>query len=527
MADSERVPFPGSERAALPGAEAAAEVAASERIQATLVLRRRAELPAELATGRRTISAEEVAERFGADPTGVARVRGALARGGIDVASVDYGTRLMTVEAPADRLAAFFGTTLVGVRAPNPHGSGYVRHRQREGSLNVPAEIAGTLLGVLGLDDRPAARAHVRLAPPDAAPENAFAIPDLAGVYGFPDATDGAGQTVALVELGGGYTTDDLEQYFTGIGVSRPSVRSVSVSGATNSPTGDPQGADGEVQLDIETVGALAPGAEQVVYFAPNTDQGFVHAISRAVHASPTPIALSISWGQPEDEYTEQSRRSFEAAFADASAVGVTVCAAAGDGGSSDGASDGTPHTDFPAASPRVLGCGGTTLRTDGSGSVTSEVVWNNQPTGGATGGGVSEVFDLPDYQQQVGVPHRPGGGTGRGVPDVAAVADPSTGYRVVVDGSSTTVGGTSAVSPLWAALITRLAQSTGRSLGLLARTLYKGVSAGQVAPGLRDITTGSNGAYTAGSGWDACTGLGVPVGDELLRGLTGKTNDG
>ncbi len=527
MADSERVPFPGSERAALPGAEAVSEVAGSERIQATLVLRRRAELPAALATGRRTLSATDFAERFGADPADVARVRGALARGGIDVVSVDHRTRLLTVEAPAERLVSFFGTTLVGVRAPNPHGPGYVRHRQREGSLNVPAEIAGALLGVLGLDDRPQARAHFRLAPPDAGTENTFAIPDLAGVYGFPDATDGAGQTVALVELGGGYTTEDLEKYFTGIGLARPSVRSVSVSGASNSPTGEPQGADGEVALDIETVGALAPGAEQVVYFAPNTDQGFVRAISQAVHADPTPTALSISWGQPEDQYTEQSRVSFEAAFADAVAIGVTVCAAAGDGGSSDGASDGKPHTDFPAASPHVLGCGGTTLRTDASGSVTSEAVWNDQPKGGATGGGVSEAFDLPDYQQQVGVPSRPGGGTGRGVPDVAAVADPSTGYQVVVDGTSTTVGGTSAVSPLWAALTARLAQSTGRSLGWLASTLYQGVSAGQAAPGLRDITAGGNGAYTAGPGWDACTGLGVPVGDELLRRLTGTTGDG
>jgi kumamolisin len=527
MTDFELVPFGASERAALAGAETVADVLGSERIQATLVLRRRAELPEELASGRRTLGTRELAERYGADPDDVARVRAALARGGIEVAALDSGSRLITVEASAERLMEFFGTTLVGVRAPNPHGPGYVRHRQRAGSLNLPTEIAETLLGVLGLDDRPQARAHFRLAPSDAASEDTFAVPDLAGVYGFPPATDGSGQTVAVVELGGGYTTDDLEKYFSRIGVPTPSVRSVSVSGVGNSPSGDPQGADGEVQLDIETIGALAPGAEQVVYFAPNTDQGFLQAISQAVHADPAPTALSISWGQPEDEYTEQSRQSFDAAFADAAALGVTVCAAAGDGGSSDGASDGRPHADFPASSPHVLGCGGTTLTVDASGSVSSEVVWNHQPSGGATGGGLSAVFDLPGYQQHLGVPARPGGGTGRGVPDVAAVADPSTGYQVVVDGKPATVGGTSAVSPLWAALIARLAQSVGEGLGLLASSLYEGVAAGAVAPGFRDITSGSNGDYTAGPGWDACTGLGVPVGHALLGRLTGKTASG
>jgi kumamolisin len=423
----------------------------------------------------------------------------------------------MTVEGRVDELVEFFGTSLAVVRAPDPRGTGYIHYRQREGRLTVPGELTDVLLGVLGLDDRPQARAHFRLAHPSVPREQTFAIPDLARVYGFPADTDGAGQTVAIVELGGGYTTDDLEKYFARLGVSAPSVRSVSVSGATNSPTGDPQDADGEVQLDIETIGALAPAADQLVYFGPNTDQGFLQAVSQAIHADPAPTALSISWGQSEDEYSSQALRSFDAAFADAAALGVTVCAAAGDGGSSDGASDGKPHTDFPASSPHVLGCGGTTLTVDSSGTLGSEVVWNDQPSGGATGGGVSEAFDLPDYQRGVGVPTRAGGGPGRGVPDVAAVADPSTGYQVVVDGESTAVGGTSAVAPLWAALSARLAEAAGRNLGLLATTLYHGVEARQVAAGLRDITSGNNGDYAAGPGWDACTGLGVPVGDALL----------
>jgi kumamolisin len=202
--------------------------------------------------------------------------------------------------------------------------------------------------------------------------------------------------------------------------------------------------------------------------------------------------------------------------------LGVTVIAAAGDGGSADGANDGGNHADFPASSPHVLGCGGTTLDADpDTGSVTSETVWNNG-TGGATGGGVSTAFDRPQWQARAGVP-----GSGRGVPDVAANADPRTGYQVRVDGTDSVIGGTSAVAPLWAALVARLAQATGRPLGLLAETLYAGTSAGVVPPGFRDVTDGDNGGYSAGPGWDACTGLGVPDGAALLARLQGGTAGG
>ncbi|HWN34885.1 MAG TPA: peptidase S53, partial [Pseudonocardia sp.] len=182
------------------------------------------------------------------------------------------------------------------------------------------------------------------------------------------------------------------------------------------------------------------------------------------------------------------------------------------------------PHVDFPAASPNALACGGTRLEADASsGAVSTETVWNNGTGGGATGGGVSTTFGLPAWQASAGVPARAGGSghSGRGVPDVAAVADPQTGYRVRVNGSDTVVGGTSAVAPLWAALAARLAQATGRPLGLPQPALYRGAAAGTVARGFRDITSGNNGAYRAGPGWDACTGLGVPVGTDLLAALT------
>ncbi len=151
---------------------------------------------------------------------------------------------------------------------------------------------------------------------------------------------------------------------------------------------------------------------------------------------------------------------------------------------------------------------------------MSSETGWNDGGTGGATGGGVSDAFALPDWQQAVDVPGATGGKSGRGVPDVAAVADPQTGYRVLVDGTQLVIGGTSAVAPLWAALIARLVQASGKPLGLAQPALYDSIRSGQLAAGFRDITSGDNGAFSAGPGWDACTGLGVPDGTALLAAL-------
>ncbi|HEU5265418.1 MAG TPA: S53 family peptidase, partial [Jatrophihabitans sp.] len=374
---------------------------------------------------------------------------------------------------------------------------------------------------VLGLDDRDQASARFRIAPTAAAPTASYTPLQLAAAYAMPDA-DGTGQTIAIIELGGGFTQDDLDTYFGGLGLATPSVTAVGVDGATNAPTGDPSSADGEVLLDIEVAGAIAPKAAQYVYFAPNTDAGFLDAVTQAAHADPTPTAMSISWGQSEDQWTAQARTAMDDAFADATLLGVTVFAAAGDDGSADNQPSGV-HADFPAASPHVVGCGGTTLLLDSSGAVSSEVVWNGGATGGATGGGISDTFPVPDYQADAGLPTRSGTGTtGRGVPDVAADADPQTGYQVYVDGTATVFGGTSAVAPLWAGLICRLAQLSGKSFGLVQPTLYAGASTDATSPGFRDITEGSNGAYSADAGWDACTGLGVPDGAALLTVVQG-----
>jgi len=507
----------GSTRRPLPGVETLGPVTPDERVEATLVLRRRAALPAGLRLTR-----DELAERYGADPSAVDAVTSTLRERGVEILGADPASRRIRVAGPAALLATTFGTTLTRVRRTDATGA-QVEHRYRQGELSLPDELADAVVAVLGLDDRAQANSRLRIAAA-ADVSTSYTPVQLAQVYAMPEGTDGTSQTIAIIELGGGFAQSDLDTYFAGLGLATPAVSAVGVDGASNVPGQDPSGADGEVLLDIEVSGAIAPAAGIVVYFAPNTDAGFLDAVSTAAHADPTPTAISISWGQSEDDWTDQARTAMDDAFADAAALGVTVTAASGDDGSADRATSGV-HCDYPSSSPYALGCGGTTLQADpATGAVSVETVWNGEPTGGATGGGVSDVYPGPDWQASAGVPARSGGGTGRGVPDVAADADPSTGYQVYVDGTAQVFGGTSAVAPLWAALACRLAQALGRPLGLLQPTLYANAVAGAATTGLRDITDGNNGAYQAGPGWDACTGLGVPDGAALLAALSAQT---
>jgi kumamolisin len=510
-------PLPGSEPMATPHAiGASVAVPADMEIEVTLVLRRRTELPDP--AGATPIRAAEFALNYGADPADVDLVTATVTALGGQVVSVRAAARTVRVAGTAAVLSRMFGTSLELVTSREASGA-EITHRIATNRLSVPAVLDGIVTAVLGLDDRPQARPRFRLADP-AAVSTSYTPPQLAGIYRFPEGSDGAGHTIAIIELGGGFTQADLDTYFAGLDIPTPVVRAVGVDGGASTPEGDQRGADGEVLLDIEVAGALAPAAVLVVYFAPNTDAGFLDAVASAAHARPTPTAISISWGLNEDAWSGQARSALDQALADAAALGATVTAAAGDQGSSDGAPDGRPHVDFPASSPHALACGGTRLEANPTtGQVFTEIVWNNGVGAGATGGGVSDVFDRPSWQAAAGVPERRGR-PGRGVPDVAAVADPQTGYRVRVDGTDLVIGGTSAVAPLWAALITRLAQAIGRPLGLLQPTLYNSVPAGTKAPGFRDITTGNNGAYSAGPGWDPCTGLGVPHGTQLLVAL-------
>jgi kumamolisin len=525
MTASPSVLLVGSERLPVPDGQPAGPVDPAEQIEVTLVTRRAASLPTDAADVPLPQSRHELRRRYGSDPADHQLIADVLASvaPAIRVTGRDPASRRLTIAGPAAELAAVFGTELTLVSSTGSSGEP-VTHRYRTGGLQVPADLDGVVTAVLGLDNRPQASTQYRFADP-ATVQVTYTPPEVASLYQFPAGTDGTGQTVAIIELGGGFATSDLNTYFGSLGIATPSVTAVGVDGATNVPGQDPQGADPEVLLDIEMIGAIAPGAAQVVYFAPNTDQGFLDAVTTAVHAEPTPVAVSISWGGPESSWTAQSMTALDAAIADGVALGVTVTIAAGDNGSSDGVSDGQPHVDFPSSSPHALACGGTSLLADVStGVISSETVWNDGSSGGATGGGVSVTFPLPAWQATAGVPANPDGTTGRGVPDIAGNADPSTGYQMFVDGQQATIGGTSAVAPLSAALVARLAQALGTHLGLLQQSLYAGVEPGEPVADVRDITVGSNGAYSAGPGWDACSGLGVPIGSAILAALSDAT---
>jgi kumamolisin len=541
MTEMTYVPLPGSERTALPQAAPAGSLDEAEHIEVTLITRRKAALPRNAAGSLARISRDDLRSNFGSDPADQALVAQVLAGPdtAVTVTSQDPASRQVTLSGPVGALATAFRTSLSQVTSTGPDGS-VSRHRYREGGLQIPAELDGIIVAVLGLDNRPQVQPRFRrltaaATPADPADPAAIAAaaaeakpvsytpPQVAAAYQFPAGTDGTGQHVAILEFGGGYAETDLDAYFSSLGITPPAITAVSVGGAQNVAGQDPSGADGEVLLDIEVVGSVAPGAVMSVYFAPNTDQGFIAAVTAATQAIPAPAAISISWGESEDAWTPQARTSLDSAIADAAAIGITVTVASGDSGSSDGVTGTAPHCDFPASSPHALGCGGTSLRYDpATGAITSEKVWNDGAKGGEGGGGVSDVFAVPAWQAGVGVPvnektRKPG----RGVPDVAGNADPETGYQVRIDGQAEVIGGTSAVAPLWAALICRLAQASGHSFGLMQESLYAGVRPAQPAPGLRDITTGNNGAYKAKPGWDSCTGLGVPEGTALLSRVT------
>jgi kumamolisin len=326
-----------------------------------------------------------------------------------------------------------------------------------------------------------------------------------------------------------GFRARDITTYFKNtLNINPPTVVAVSVDGANNSPTGDPNGADGEVMLDIEVAGAVAPKSTLAVYFAPNTDQGFYDAIAAAVHDTQrNPSVISISWGGPESTWSQQSLNEFNTLFEDAATLGVTVCVAAGDNGSTDGVTDGLQHVDFPASSPFALACGGTKL-TAAVAAYGNEVVWNETASNeGSTGGGVSDFFPKPSYQVdaanlKVPTSVNPGNFVGRGVPDVSGDADPVSGYDVYVDGQPSVIGGTSAVAPLWAGLTACMNQILGKRVGGLTSLVYS-----QLAPvngTFHDITNGNNGSFSAGPGWDACTGWGTPVGSAIVAALSGKS---
>jgi kumamolisin len=511
FSSQQRVVLPGSEKAPLSAATGEKPARASSVLTVSIIVRRKRPLNTKR-LGKDRLTRAQYRQQHAADPAAIKLVRAFAKEYGLNV---DKGT-----PKPERRTIKLTGTVAAMQKAFDVTLTQKVLdgnvYRVREGSIRLPAELADAVEAILGLDNRPQAQPHFRAHAGAAA--GSFTPVQVAQLYQFPQGATAAGQTIGIIELGGGYRTADLSAYFKGLGLKAPQVTAVPVDGGKNTP-GKANGADGEVMLDIEVSAAVAQGAKIAVYFAPNTDQGFIDAVSSAVHDTTNkPSVISISWGGPESSWTAQAMNALDAACQSAAALGITVTVAAGDNGSSDGATGN--NVDFPASSPHVLACGGTKLVGNGS-SITSEVVWNEQASGdGATGGGVSNVFALPSWQANAKVPAPSASTGGRGVPDVSGDADPVTGYQVRVDGQNMVIGGTSAVAPLWAGLIALNNQQNGKSAGFIQPQIYaaKGASA------FHDVVSGNNGAFSAGPGWDACTGLGSPIGGKLIALLGGST---
>jgi len=520
LAEQPRSVLPGSEKAPAENAVHVKATPAKAKVTVSLILKRKEPLQINRRGGRAAgpvrVTRAAYKQHHTADPAALKQVAAFAKEFNLKVEADPTAATRRTVQltGAASDIQKAFGVEL------NQKIIDGQEFRVREGSILLPQALTGLVVAVLGLDNRPQASPHFRIKKPKSAAEHAEAVgeplsyspPQVAQAYQFPAKASGAGQTIGIIELGGGYRTADLKAYFKSLGIAAPSIKAVGVDKGKNAPS-NASSADTEVMLDIEVAASVAPGAKIVVYFTPNTDQGFTDAITTAVHdATNKPSVISISWGGPESSWTAQAMTALDAACQSAAALGVTITVAAGDNGSSDGVSSGN-HVDFPASSPHVLACGGTKLDYNGT-SIVSEVVWNELANGdGATGGGVSNFFPLPAWQANSTVPSPQQSGGGRGVPDVSGDADPNSGYNIRVDGQQTVVGGTSAVAPLWAGLVAVANQQLGAQVGFIQPAIY----AAKATAGFNDITQGDNPAFKAGPGWDACSGQGTPIASKLI----------
>jgi hypothetical protein len=493
---------------------------------------------------RKFLTREEFAAQHGAAQADLDKVAAFAQAHGLTVAESSAARRTVVLSGTVAQMEAAFGVSLGHYETPTES------YRGREGFVHVPEEIAEIVESVLGLDNRPIARHHVACSgvlAPGAGPPGASPLTpvQVAGLYNFPNKS-AAGVTIGIIELGGGYAQADINAFFTGLGLVAPTPTDVSVDGATNSPAGninnvtlaDP---DLEVVLDIDVAGAVAQNAAIVMYFAPNTEQGFADAVKTAAQdTTNSPSILSISWSGSEDAWTSAGRTTMGKALVDAASLGVTVFLDSGDWGSDGNVGDGSAHVLYPTSDHGVTGCGGTYIA-NVKGSSFNEGTWNDSGDG-ATGGGISDVFGLPTWQEGIGVPVSANDGktVGRGVPDIAGNASPYSGYTLTLYGQLTTnltitsgpgaggtfgtIGGTSAVAPLYAGLLAQIQAEFGHPFGFLNPVFY-GLAGSSV---FEDINDGVNNqwsqeaktapSYTSGPGWDACTGLGRIDGGALLN---------
>ncbi|MFC5642937.1 protease pro-enzyme activation domain-containing protein, partial [Kitasatospora cinereorecta] len=466
------------------------------------------------------LTPEQFGAKFGATQADVDQVRAFLTAQGLKVGSVSANRQVIDATGSADQVAKAFGTHESTYTDPQQAGATFFAN---DSAATVPAALAGVVEGVDGLNNRTVRT--TRIAKPGASTPHAtpsgFGPAQYDGAYNLNKVgADGTGTTVALWEFDG-YKSTNLSTYDSQFGLSGPAISTVSVDGANyDSKPGEGQG---EVELDSEIVRGVAPKATQLIYEAPNSDQGEIDMAAKIV-ADNRASVISISWGSCEPDTTASSMTAVNNSFKQAAAQGISIFSASGDDGSKDctrstsGAS--VTAVDFPASSPYNTSVGGTNLKVSGN-AYSSESAWST------AGGGVSTQYAKPSWQTGTGV-----SGTMRTVPDVSSNADPASGFAIYTQGTSSAgwqvYGGTSAAAPLWsgyAALFNQKAKAAAQPvLGEANPKLYSLANSSSYGSVFHDVTTGRNQDFSTKAGYDQVTGWGTPVADALTTALLGGT---
>jgi kumamolisin len=533
--ETTHVSVAGSNRVPLPGAHALGRANSNAVLEVTLKLRRKAKLPELNGRPAKVLTRAELANSYGASKDDIDKTVATFGALGLKCVASDAATRTVRLSGTVAAFEKAFAVKLFNYSHPGGH------YRGRVGSVHTPEALKDIVVGVFGLDNRQVAHRRRHVARDTAQAKHPASIPsawytsgELASHYQFPPG-DGSGETIGLLEFGGGYFESDLKHFCALAKVSMPTVKAISTDGTSTSAK---DGAEGEVMLDIEVVAGVCPKATIAVYFAQFTEQGWITALDAAIQDKEhDPGVLSASWGYAEDAdiWTKQAMDQLNETLQEAAHLGITVCIAAGDDGSSDAIMDGSAHVDFPGSSPFVLSVGGTTVPTKGG--PLPDIVWKEgdglrADNGGSTGGGVSAVFPRPTWQAEVNIVSVNAGAiAGRCVPDLAANADwDASPYLLFVDGQAQPNGGTSAATPLMASLIALInaKRGSGKRVGYLTPVLYQSAGKGGQTIGsiaCADVLTGDNttaktGGYTAGRGYDAASGWGTPFGVKLLAAI-------
>jgi kumamolisin len=570
------VPIAGSATPILGGAGGSVEVASDTPVSAEIITRYnpgsggtaalQAIAGAPLAQ-RRYLTQDEFARQFGTSSDDLAKLQAFAQEYGFQVTGANRATRTFDFTTTVGQLEQAIGADIIAYDdADDVRQTGYT------GSLYVPRNIADAVDSLFGIETP-------GVPPPEPIPPSypstpAYYSPQVAAAYDYPEAPDGQapgqGLSIGILELGGGFNAaqqSTVAAYLAAQGITTPPTINV-VGSSTDAGThrNDP---NVEVMLDIEVLASILPAADFTMYFQDNNNGDFVDLIKDASFDPVNhPSILSLSWGGPDIDAPPMYVRAMDQAILDAAAIGVTLFVAAGDDGSSDGVSAGYTYTDYPASSPYSVAVGGTTLAIQ-NGAWSGETAWNetaitdgffsfyNSVSGGSSGGGVSGLTPTPPYQTDAGLTinsvNPPGvldvfSGTGRGVPDVSADADPLTGYNVWVPDDSSgvirkfPVGGTSAATPMWAALAGLIEQNTGARLGWFTPVIYQIGVDNATNQAFHDITQGDNVTsnqeldpypgtvtgvllptylgYTTTTGFDLVTGWGSPQGSNLLAAI-------